>query len=308
MKPLPLQLMVISWFCALLAVVACGCGERRADGEGRLTVAVSIAPQAWLVQQVGAAHVDVVTVVEPGSMPETYQPTDAQVSRVMAAKVFFRIGVPFENSPGFESMRESGRLRIVDTRQGVAMRLMTPHAHGGHGPGDAGDGHAHREHTGPDPHIWLSPRLLKTQARTIADTLAALDPTHGQEYEQNLQGLERRLDELDRALRETLEPIRGKAFLVLHPAWGYFADQYGLRQMAIEVEGKEPTDHELTELQRQARGEGIRVVFIQPQTAGLAAHAVARAIGGRVEVIDDLEFDVEVNLLRVAQMLVESLK
>ena len=103
-----------------------------------------------------------------------------------------------------------------------------------------------------------------------------------------------------------MEPYKGRAFFVLHPAWGYFADEYDLRQFAIEREGKSPTDAELTELQRSARREGIKVVFVQPQVTGRGARAVATAIGARLERLDPLAADVDANLLRLADAIAES--
>ena len=93
---------------------------------------------------------------------------------------------------------------------------------------------------------------------------------------------------------------------VFHPAWGYFADEYGLRQVAVELEGKEPTDRELTELQQLARREGVRVIFVQPQISGQSAEAIARAVGARVEVFDPLAEDLPSELLRAAEVLTGS--
>jgi zinc transport system substrate-binding protein len=140
----------------------------------------------------------------------------------------------------------------------------------------------------------------------VAQTLAQLDPSHAKDYLQNLSALQKRLDELDATLRRTLAPLRGRAILVFHSAWSYYAEDYGLREFAIETEGKEPSDRELTELQRLARKEGVKVVFLQRQTAGRAAKALADAIGARTEVLDDLSDDVPAALVRTAQLLLAS--
>ncbi len=153
---------------------------------------------------------------------------------------------------------------------------------------------------------WLRLRRLKIQARTVARELAEVDPAHQADYARNLAALESRLEEADAAIGRLLAPHRGKAFLVFHPAWGYFAEDYGLRQLSIESEGKEPSDHELTELQQLARRENIRVVFVHPQGGQRSAEAVARALGARIEVIDDLPADVLAGLEHVARRLAES--
>ena len=291
-----------SFAILLLAVTPGGCGRSLpSPPPGGLVVGVGLLPYRWLVEQIGEDRVDVVTLVKPGDSAELYQPTDAEVTRLMQATLYFRTGMTFESGPWMDAVLANPRIRIVDLRAGIALRPMESHAHG-----EAAHPAAHAPHSADDPHVWLSPRLLKTQARTVAETLQGLDPDHAKDYQQNLTTLERRLDDADRSIRETLQPLRGKAMFVFHPAWGYFAAEYGLRQVAIQVDGKEPTDQELTELQKQARREGVKVIFVQPQFAAGAAEAVARAIGARVETLDDLAPDVIAGLLEAAEKLAEA--
>lgn len=310
--------------CAALLLLAAGCGGNAAPSNpaGAVPVVVSIPPQKWLVEQVGGGHVEVTVLLAPGDDPHTYQPTDAQISRVMRAPVYFRVGVPFENGSWFRAIAGSEKLDVVDMRQGIRLREIEAdlYAHEpppGEHASDHGDREHHAEHArhehgdphdhaGRDPHIWTSPRLLKTQARTVASTLAEVFPEHGDAFQRNLAALELKLDQLDAAIREKLAGCRGRAMFVFHPAWGYFADEYGLRQVAVELEGKEPTDRELTELQQLARREGIRVIFVQPQISGQSAEAIARVVGARVEVLDPLAEDLPAELLRAAEVLAES--
>jgi len=293
---------------ALLLAAGCGGDATSSNPGGTVPVVVSIRPQKWLVEQIGGEHVEVIVLLAPGGDPHTYQPTDAQISRVVQASVYFRVGVPFENGPWFRAVAGSEKLDVVDTRQGIRLREMEAdrHAHGpppDHHTSDHGD---HDHHGGRDPHIWTSPRLLKTQAQTVAATLCELAPEHSDAFRRNLAALESKLDEVDAAIRRKLAGYQGRAMFVFHPAWGYFADEYGLRQVAVELEGKEPTDRELTELQQLARREGIRVILVQPQISGQSAEAVARAVGARVEVLDPLAEDLPAELLRAAEVLAES--
>ncbi len=312
-----------------------GCSGHGQAPPHRLRVAVTVLPHAWLVQQIGGQHVEVLALVRPGESAELYQPTDAEISLAARAAVYFQTGMPLENSQGFEALRRLGTLRVVDLRQGITLRPLEgghaahhPSGHdrpGGHhaattsgedpkapAQGRQGLGHTHgtgqapADLAGADPHIWLSLRRLKIQARTVARELSAVDPAHQSDYQRNLGALEARLDEADAAIGTLLAPYRGKAFLVFHPAWGYFAEDYGLRQLSIESEGKEPSDHELSELQALARQENIRVVFVHPQGGRRSAQAVANAIGARIEVIDDLPADLLPSLLDTARRLAES--
>ncbi len=324
----------------LLAVTAaaggCGRGPASPTREG-VVVGVGLLPYRWLVEQIGGDRVEVVTLVKPGDSAELYQPTDAEVTRLMQATVYFRTGMPFERGPWMEAVQANPRIRVADLLAGIPLRPMENHAHGeavvgpavpagprgssaaggtGPTPSAASDPHVWLSRLAPeevetlvtasDPHVWLSPRLLKTQARTVAETLQSLDPDHAKEYQENLRLLDARLDQADRSIREKLQPLGGKAMFVFHPAWGYFADEYGLRQVAIQIEGKEPTDQELTELQVQARREKVGVIFVQPQFASGAAEAVARAIGARVEPLDDLAPDVLAGLLETARKVADA--
>lgn len=287
---------------SLLLILAAGCGAVAApgDGNGPLLVAVSIAPQAWMVEAIGGERVAILQLVSPGENAETYLPTDAQVSRLMKAAVYFRIGLPFENGAWLQAIAQHSAVPIVDTRRGIALRAMEPH-------GAQRATADHPDDDGRDPHIWLSPRLLRVQAQTIAETLVELDPAHADHYTARHQELDQRLTALDSALRQRLQPLAGRTFFVFHPSWGYFAADYGLHQEAIEQQGKEPTDEQLTRLQRMAREAGVRVVFVQPQTAGRGAAAVAQAIGGQQEILDPLARDVAANLERAADVLLAAL-
>ena len=182
-------------------------------------VAVSIPPQEWLVRRIAGAEVEVVTLVSPADDPHTYQPTDAQVSRVMHAGVYFRIGVPFERGGWFEALRDSGAVPIVDVRQGLTLIDMRPHEHAEeHETGDE-DAHAHEQHArahggaaddsesqGKDPHVWLTPRLLKAQAENMTAAMSKLRPRRQAEFERNLARLRDELDRLDASIRQELAP------------------------------------------------------------------------------------------------------
>lgn len=292
---------------ALFAVLilSAGCGPRPAGSDGPLSVAVSILPEKWLVDQLSDGRIPVTTLVSPGENPHTYQPSDAQVSRLMSSALFFRLGVPFEKGPWFHAIEKSARLRIVDLRAGISLLDMGEHAHHHEEQGPAD--HAHEDDEGgKDPHTWLSVRSLKIQAATMARALGEVDPAHKADYDRRLAELTKRLDALDAELRTKLAPAKGKSFFVFHPAWGYFAHDYELRQVAIEVEGKDPTDRELTEIQRQARESGAKVILVQPQISGRGAEAVATATGARVVIADPLAENLPDTLARVADVLAKS--
>lgn len=263
-----------------------------AEETDKYMVFTSILPQEYFVERIGGNLVKVQALVTPGSSPATYEPTPRQMAALSEAKIFFRIGVPFENIfvPKIKGTAEG--LRIVDTREGIALRKMK----------------AYRLKKGNDPHIWLSPRLVKIQARTIADALIEADPAGKAAYEENLSAFLEDLDALDATLAEALAPVKGKTLMVFHPAWGYFADTYGLEQEPIELEGKDPSGPQLARIIEMAKSEGVRVIFVQPQFSKSSAMRVAEAIGGAVVSINPLARDYIANLERVADTVREALQ
>ena len=266
------------WRILQIVVVVMSGGLTLASAEDRLKIVVSIPPQRWLVEQIGGDRVDVKVLVAPGESPTTYQPTDAQVTHLLQAKIYFRIGVPFERGLWFEALGKMARLERIDVRAGIELQ-------------------------GDDPHIWLSPRLLSIQAATVAASLSRHDPTERDFYAANLNRLETRMEALDEEIRQMLEPFAGRSFFVFHPSWGYFSAAYGLEQIAVEKDGREPSDWELTVLQRQARKAGITTVFVQPQIYGRGAQAFAESIGAELQTLDPLVADVAVNLAETADKL-----
>jgi len=270
-----------------------------APAEARpLNVFVSILPQATFVERIGNGYVKASVLVGPGQSPHVYEPTPKQMVDLAKARLFFAIGMPFEKRILEKVAAANPDLKIVDTRQGVPLRSMTA---------DEAD-EDHGEKAGePDPHIWLSPRLVKIQAAAIERALAAEDPAHAAEYQKNLKAFHDDLDRLDAKIAKALQPLKGKAFFVYHPAFGYFADAYGLTQVPVEVEGKEPSARQLAAFIERAKAAGVKVIFVQPQLSTKSAEAVARSIGGAVVPMDDLAKDYLANLERMAEKVAEAL-
>jgi zinc transport system substrate-binding protein len=273
-----------------------------ASGD-RLRVFVSIPPQAYFVHRVGGDRVQVDVLVGPGQNPHSYEATPGQVTSLAKARVFFRIGMPFEAGLLPRLHTAFKHLEIVDARQGVPLRSMEEH--------EDLEGHAgqtaHHEEEGDDPHIWLNPRLVKIQAQMIADTLARLDPAHKEEYRRNLAAFGADLDALDARLAAVLAPLRGKNLFVYHPAFGYFAEAYGLHQVPVEIGGKEPTAQDMTELIRRARQDNVRVIFVQPQFSTRSAEIIARQIHGAVVPLDDLAPDYMKSMESMAEQVRQAL-
>ncbi len=270
--------------------------------SAKMDVIVSIVPQKYFVEKIAGDLVDVTVMVPPGASPASYEPKPSQMKKVAKARLYLSIGVPFEKAwlPRFAA--QNRKMRVVDTAAGIAKRPMQSHRHG-HEHGLT----RHAIHADSlDPHVWLSPPLVKIMARNIAEALEESDPVHAAEYRRNLRLFEREVDDLDRRLKSILKPCRGMAMMVFHPSWGYFAHEYGLKQIPIEAEGKEPKSRELAELVREAKEEEVRALFVQPQFSRRAAEAVASSIGAKIVIADPLAAEWAQNLLEVAKRVCEA--
>jgi zinc transport system substrate-binding protein len=261
-----------------------------------IPVFVSIMPQKFFLEQIGQDRVDVQVMVEPGASPHSYEPKPGQMVAISRARVYFATGVSFEKA-WLEKIRASNpRMLVVHTDHGIKKRPMAAHIHGEEKHHDE----AHHDDGALDPHIWLSPPLVMVQARNILTALQEVDPAHHAVYEANYQAFVAMLAGLDGELRSVFAGRKGLAFMVFHPAWGYFAEAYGLRQVPIEIEGKDPKPAQLMKLIDHAREHHIKVVFVQPQFSSKSAEQVAREIGGQVAFVDPLALNWEENLREAA--------
>jgi len=270
---------------------------------------VSILPQAYFAERIAGARVRVEVLVKPGQDPHTFEPTPQQMARLAEAEAFFRIGAEFENTliPRIESTMKG--LVVVDCREGIRLRQMDDHGPLEEEEPREAEGHAAGDELeGTDPHIWLSVRNAVKIAGTMHEALVHLDPEGKQTYDRGYRDLVEDLEALDRRIARILAPVEGKPFFVFHPSFGYFADDYGLEQIAVETGGAEPSARQLARLIEQTRERGVRVLFVQPQFSRKSAETIAAEIDGAVVPIDPLAWDYIENLEQMARAVEEGLR
>jgi zinc transport system substrate-binding protein len=297
-----------SFFFAIgvLTVVFATMGMPRAHADEPLQVTVSILPQKYFVEKIGGHQVAITVMVEPGAEPHVYDPKPQQMASLTKSKIYFAVGVPFEDAWLKRFAGANPGMRIVHTESGIQKLPMRVHDEHPEQPEDANQqGRLHAEahqHGVLDPHIWLSPPLVMIQARNILNTFLEVDPAHKNLYEANYRQFIEEVVTLDVGFLNLFGEVAGnKEFMVFHPAWGYFAEAYGLEQIPIEVEGKEPKAADLKQLIEHARERKIKVIFVQPQFSSTSARVIAEAIGGQVVPADPMALDWTRNLREVAE-------
>jgi zinc transport system substrate-binding protein len=302
------RFLIVSGFLILLAIPIAPIQAWAADS---LQAAVTIAPQKYFVEKIGGTLVTVSTMVPPGANIHNYEPRPQQMVALSKAKIYFAIGVALEGAWLEKIISANPDLLLVHTEEGIEKISMAAHHHheedqqGATGPvpdlEKSGSQNEKHDET-LDPHIWLAPHLVMIQARTILRALCLADPSHQDDYRKNYQKFMMELVNLD---LEIMNIFKGKGagirFMVFHPAWGYFAKAYGLEQIPIEIEGKEPKPADLQRLIEQAKKLQVKVIFVQPQFAAKAAGTIAAALDAQVMNADDLALDWADNLRRVGQ-------
>jgi zinc transport system substrate-binding protein len=258
-----------------LSIITCSAMAEETETQSVLTVAVGIVPEAAFVEAVAGELADIVILVPPGNSPANYQPTATEMQALSDAAVYFTLQMPTERAnilPKVADFNED--ILIVDLREaviGVYPLLNT-----------SGEYIETTEDQSVDPHVWLSPKRASVMVQTIADELAALDEANADTYQANAAAYIAQLEALDTGIQETVSSIPDKSFLIYHAAYNYFAHDYDLTMIAIEIEGKQATAAELQGVIDKALENGIKTVFYQAEFDDHQAMTVAEEIGGTV--------------------------
>ncbi len=260
--------------------------SRNNEFDRKKSVVVSVLPLKYFVDQIANGKIDCYVMVPPGSSPAMYEPTSEKMRQVADASLFFSIGVPAERMWLSKIAQMNRDLKIINLTDGIQLRSFDNRL---------------------DPHIWNAPSLVEKIAEKIYISLSETDPENKSYYHSNYLGFVEKVKALDQAIREKMKGKKKRVFMVYHPAWGYFAREYGLKQIAIETEGKEPSPRQLDDLIRMAKQYDIKVIFVQKQFSKKSAEAIALAVGADVVVLDPLSENYFENMMYVADEIAKSL-
>lgn len=268
--------------------------------EPKLSVAVTLAPYAKIVQEIAGEKVSVVTLVPPNANPHTFEPKPNSLRAFSKATLYLSDGSGLDKAwrPRFQGVNPN--IRIVDVSQGVSWMKEEAHEHG----------HEHEQDEELDPHIWNSPRMAIVIAANVCSALVEVDAPNAGLYRTNLEKFSKRLSDLDVKFTEVTKalPEDRRTFIVFHPSYGYLARDYGLNQVAVEMHGKEPKPRDLQKLVHEAKEHQVKTVFVQPQFSRRSAESLSREIQAKIVSIDPLAFDFEKELLTFLNALAEGEK
>lgn len=266
-------------FSAITLLWLCACSNSGSDVPA---IAVSVEPQRYLLEQLAGENFEVVTLMKPGANPETFEPTmDTRMALDRASAYFYVGGLPFEQA----LIESSSDVPAVATSDGV-VPLYGTHSHSHNN-----EAHAESHAEVADPHVWTSVANARIMARNMARGLIALDPADSAVYKLRLKRLTERLDSLDKAIALRLEKTPVKSFMVWHPSLGYFARDYGLNQLSVGWEAKEPSASVLKNAIDRARQAGVKVFFYQREFDTRQSQSLTTQLGLRTVSIDPLSYD-----------------
>ncbi len=277
----------------VLFLMSIACAPAAPMADDKIGAVVTVLPQVEFVSAVGGGRVDVTAMVPPGANPHTYEVPPAQMAKLSTAKMYFKVGSPIEFELTWldKLTAQNKDMTVVDCNKGIELMQSWD-----------------SDEPGIDPHTWTSPKNVKIMVNNICLGLVQLDTVNKSYYEANRDIYLQKLDAMDSDIKLALAGAVNRTFIVYHPAWGYFAREYGLQQLGIEKEGKEPQAAYMARLINEARDKNIRVIFVSPQFDTRSAEAIAREIGGNVVSIDPEGRDYIDNMRKVAAAFREALK
>jgi zinc transport system substrate-binding protein len=281
----------------IVAIIFSACNSKKTKQEepGKF-ITVSILPQKTFVEKIAGNDFTVNVLIPPGTSPAAYTLLPSQLQEISKSVIWFRIGyIGFEHSWKDKIEQANTKMKVVDLSEGLDLIAQGNMQHGDH---------VHP--VGVDPHIWLSPVLVKQMAKRILDELSALNPVQSAKYKTNYLEFVKETDQLNIEISNKLKPFEGRKIIVFHPSLSYFARDYGLLQYSLESGGKEPTPQRMTELIDMANSENIKVMYIQGELDRDHAQVFAEEVNGKIIQVRPLDPAWAENLMEMTNIIVDN--
>jgi zinc transport system substrate-binding protein len=284
-----------------LLLLACTSATKTNDAAQGRVVTVTIEPQRYFLEQLAGDAYTINTLVPPGTSPETYEPSPSVMIDMGKSDLYFRVGeLGFEKAWSSRLAENNPDVAIIDCSSGIDLMEDDLHGHAHDHADHPGVGHSG---TASDPHVWSSPRAMKVFTKNMLEALVKADPANEPLYRSNYEMLTQKINTTDSTIQALLQNAATRAFIIYHPALGYFARDYGLHQYSIEFEGKNPSPSQVKQLVDLARKEKINTIFIQRGFDAKNARVVADEIDADLFEIDPMSYKWDEELIRIATIL-----
>ncbi|MBU4487354.1 MAG: zinc ABC transporter substrate-binding protein [Candidatus Delongbacteria bacterium] len=290
----------------ILIMLIAGCSKKSVNDKKILTV--SILPQKFFVEKIVGDKFNVNVLLPPGVSPHTFEPSPSSLIELSKSDIYFIIGdLDFEKTWLEKFQSVNPKLIIKNTSEGVDFITHEEHEdedeeNGGHEESGHSENDSEKHHhSGIDPHIWMSPKEVKVLCKNILNGMIEIDNENKEFYQKNFESFENDLEKLDMQIRTILDKLENREFIIYHPALGYFARDYDLEEISIEIDGKEPSPEALKNIIDTAKENEIRTIFIQKQFDIRLAESIAGEINGKVMQLDPLSGDWINNMILIAR-------
>ncbi len=285
------------WIYLLLAIVGLSACQGKKE-EGTRTISVTIEPQRYFAEKIAGDLFHINCVTPAGQSPETYDPTPQQMVQISQSQAYFRIGeIGFEQAWMKNLQSQNPDMVVFDLSEGMELIKNEEEAH------EEGEAHHHHHHGSVNPHIWTSISGARVIAQNTYQAFIKLDPENQEIYRAGYQRLIEEIDSTEAEMKQLLQPLAGTAFIIYHPALTYFAREFGLKQLCIELDGKEPSPAQLKQLLETATQSGAKVVFVQQEFDRKNAELIAKETGCRLVTINPLSYNWHDEMIRLATIL-----
>ncbi len=283
------HLRILIFFLLIISIFSfssCTEDKKLFHSNDKPLVAVSIVPQATFVKAVTGNLIDTVTIIPPGYSPANYEPSPKDIQKLSSSRIYFSIGVPAEKNILNKISDINNNIKIIKLADKIS--AIYPD----------------REFAlnKRDPHIWMSPKRVIEIIKIIKNEMQKIDPQNKEVYEKNADEYIAELNKLNIKIKENIDKLPRKEFIIYHPALGYFADDYGLEMIAVEKGGKKPTIKQLQKIIDYAIKENIKIVFYQAEIYGGEAKTLANEINGVIKKISPLAPDYINNLKEIMKI------
>ena len=286
-------------------------------------VVTTILPTKYFVDKITNGEISATAMVNSSSNPHTYEPKPKQMKDLEEAKIYFGVDIEFDDKWGEKFTKQYPNLLFVDTAANIEKIAMQAHSHGDeeereHEHADHDHEHEAHEHEHEhehdhnhahaiDPHIWLDPVLAKAQSKNILDALCKVYSDKCDKFSENFAKFSKEVDEMDTYAKDKFKDIKNNKFVIYHPALGYFAKRYGLEQLSVEIDGKEPKPAQLAKLTKTIKDENIKVVFVAKNFPLNSAEVLAKSTGANIVMVNFLDENWQEQVQKIIDEIAKSL-
>lgn len=314
---------LLRFFLILCVILLSGCTieanpkPQKGTKQDKIIVYASIYPMYEFAHQIGKDKIDLRWIIPPGAEPHDWEPTAKLIGEMKKAHVLIYNGAGMEAwiDRLIHSLNTKD-LVVTDASKGIS--LLTLHKENHEKDVSFREGQEKEQHSFGkyDPHIWLDPIRAMQQAENIKNAFIQADRRNEKFYEENYKKFAQHLMDLDQSYREGLKNIKNREIIVAHAAFGYLADRYGLKQVAIKgiSPQEEPSVAKIVEICDFCRKHQSKYIFFETLSSPKLAEVLAREVGAQTSVLNPIgnltqkEIQQGKNYLTVMQENLETLK